>query len=131
MYEIKPSAHGPITIYQGKAIALLEYIDLFDLIDNHENYLTEITAAVIEHIARLSLQFEKDIKDLYRTNPDRFNSREVITDYNTLVYAEYPKYRLRLAATLLKRTDQEAIASLNPDHVNEFYNKLFNNNRQM
>jgi hypothetical protein len=130
-YEIKPSAHGPITMYQGKAIALHEYVDLFDLIDNYENYLPDITSAVVEHLSRLSLQFEKDIKDYYRTDPSRFNSREVVADYNNLVYMEYPKYRMRLAGTLLKKTDQESVASLNPDHVNKFYDELFNKNRPM
>jgi hypothetical protein len=129
MYEIKQSAHGPVTIYENKVIALHEHIDLYDIIDNNENYLQELTAAVLQHISLLSVQFQKDIKDYYRTDPSRFNVREVVADYNNLVYTEYPKYRLRLAATLLKRTDEEAIKSLNPDHINKFYDELFSKNR--
>lgn len=130
MYEIKQSAHGPVTISNGKVIALHEYNDLFDIIDENKSYLYEITFAVLEHIKQLSTEFQRNIKDFYRTDPFRFNVREVIQDYNNLVFVEYPKYRLKYAATMLNnQIDDQSVASLNPEHVNVFYGDIFNKNK--
>jgi len=102
---------------------------LFEIIDEYPGYLVDITNFVSEHIKKISKEISENIITLYKVDSNRINIKEIVSDYNDLIYIKYPAYRASMAQTVLGKNDSESIVSLNPEHVNKFYVELFGKNR--
>jgi hypothetical protein len=77
----------------------------------------------------MSKEIVENITTLFKVDSNRINIKEIVSDYNDLIYIKYPKYRESMALTILGKNDPESIVSLNPEHVNNFYRELFGKNR--
>jgi len=93
-YEMIRTTVGPIFKYQDKYFTIGDTNDMFDLVEEHPDLLSDVTTHLINEVREAVNEYLEALKDGLAFNPQKVYAYiNVLNQFSTFKFVQWPQYQ--------------------------------------